>query len=82
MARTGQLLLQTASFGTLWSSRGALVAGSSAVFELNGSLVVTSPSQRVLWASGSLGAASSLEVTNAGRAVVRSPSDHWLWSNP
>jgi hypothetical protein len=82
MARTGQLLLQSASYGTFWSSRGALVAGSSAVFELNGSLVVTSPNQRVLWASGSLGAMSSLEVTNAGRAVVRSPSDHWLWSNP
>jgi peptidoglycan/xylan/chitin deacetylase (PgdA/CDA1 family) len=82
MARTGQLILQSASYGTLWSSRGALVAGSSAVFELNGSLVVTSPSQRVLWASGSLGAASSLQVTNAGRVVVRSSSDHWFWSNP
>jgi peptidoglycan/xylan/chitin deacetylase (PgdA/CDA1 family) len=82
MARTGQLILQSASYGTLWSSRGTLVVGSSAVFERNGSLVVTSPSQRVLWASGSLGAASSLMVTNAGRVVVRSSNDHWFWSNP
>ena len=82
MMATGQMVLQSASYGTLWSSHGAYAPGSSAVMEDNGNLVVTSPSNRVLWASGSLGASATLLLTNAGRAVVESARGQWLWSNP
>jgi peptidoglycan/xylan/chitin deacetylase (PgdA/CDA1 family) len=82
MNGTGQLVLQSTSHGTLWSSRGQYDAGSSAILEGNGNLEVVSRIHHVVWASGSLSASATLRVTDAGRAVVSSPGRPWLWSNP
>jgi peptidoglycan/xylan/chitin deacetylase (PgdA/CDA1 family) len=82
MTPTGRLVLQSAGYGTLWSSRGRLVAGALAVLERNGNLEITAPDRRVLWASGSRGPMSDLVVTNHGHVVVRAATGAWRWSNP
>ena len=82
MAPVGQLRMQSSSYGTLWTSQGERIPGSSAVLEDNGSFVVVSPTHHVTWASGSLGANLTLQITNSGRAVIRTPSGHWSWSTP
>ncbi len=78
----GQLIVQSASQGVLWTSQNSAVRGSTATFEANGNLALVTPQREVTWTSGTLGPDTSLRLSPVGRAVVSSSDGHWLWSTP
>ncbi|NNN03201.1 MAG: polysaccharide deacetylase family protein [Acidimicrobiaceae bacterium] len=78
----GQILLQSAAYGTLWASPGPVAAHSSAVLERNGELVLVAPGGAATWVSASTGLSARLTLDPVGRAVVETPSGHWIWSTP
>ncbi len=78
----GHLLLQSAAYGTLWTSPGVARSHSSLVLDPRGDLVLVSPEGAPTWASESGGRATQLTLDPVGRAYVANSLGHWEWSTP
>jgi hypothetical protein len=82
MEKTGTLMLQSASYGPLWSSVGSRAADASAEVLGDGNLVVFDRTGRVTWSAGVHGPAGThLEVTNAALGLLVASRGRWIWSS-
>jgi peptidoglycan/xylan/chitin deacetylase (PgdA/CDA1 family) len=82
MEPSGSLVLQSASYGVLWSSVGVRAADSSAELLGDGNLVVFARSGKVTWSAGVHGTAGThLEVTDAAQSVLLESRGRWIWSS-